>query len=195
MRLLSAIFCFLLWAEASYAFGPSLDDLYREMVSDDNAGSLPGFISNREGISFETPALEKEELPGDDGIQDDDVFKGARISAGKKKVAPPKKTKKRLQKTTTPERTWKQVILAVQQGAPDAFDLDMIHTRAAKNNLEAIELLAWMYANGVGIKQDLHKAWKMYVDGSRRGLKNASQNANAIYRAMSTQQRATLPPY
>ncbi|MBR2033286.1 MAG: SEL1-like repeat protein, partial [Alphaproteobacteria bacterium] len=64
--------------------------------------------------------------------------------------------------------------------------------RARLNDAKAIEILAWMYTNGVGVAQDLPKAFYLYRQAEKLKVDNAGKNAIAVYKAMPPEQRAKV---
>lgn len=160
-------------------FAASLDEIYRDIVRDDNSGYLPIFVKNRTRPEL----LFEEELP---------------------------KAKTNLQTTQTPvvtltneykikadakkaeEENWKNALKAIQANQVTPKDLKVIDEQIAKNNPQAIEIKAWMYARGQGIKQDLISSFVLYRKAEKLGVKDALKNAAQVYKSMSREQRESL---
>ena len=108
-----------------------------------------------------------------------------------------KKLEMESQKTATYEtkREWKDIVLAVKKGNVSPFDLAEIRRLSERENPEAIELLAWMYATGTGLRQDLQKSYTYYLQAAHMGIASAYDNVRAVYLAMSPAQRASLPAF
>lgn len=96
---------------------------------------------------------------------------------------------------STDDRRWKDIIAAVATGYPSAFDIDYLKTLADRGVPDATELLAWMYAKGVGVKTDLKASWFLYMKAAELGVDNAKSNAGRIYEAMSAKEKKELLEY
>lgn len=170
------------------AFSSSLDDLYRKMLTEDYEGALPVFVSNRTAPEFEAPKVVKDEKST-----------SFLVSQPDKVIESPKMTKELFDaleySRSESNKTWQNVVVAVQKGNPSPFDVAEIKKRVEQKNTEAVELLAWMCANGIGVKQDLQKSWELYSFASRLGVETAGQNANAVWRAMNNYQKQTMSPF
>lgn len=90
---------------------------------------------------------------------------------------------------------WSDIVVSVKQGRVSPFDLAEIRRQSERENAEAVELLAWMYATGTGLRQDLQKSYAYYLQAAHMGVPSAYDNVRAVYRAMSPAQRAALPSF
>lgn len=90
---------------------------------------------------------------------------------------------------------WRNIVIAVKNGQVTPFELAEIRRRSEHENAEAIELLAWMYATGTGISQDLPKSYAYYMHAAQLGVPSAYKNVRVVYQAMSPSQREILPSY
>ena len=178
----------MLNASPAYAFGLDLDEMYRDIIKSENAGHLPSY-------SFNKVVKEKK-------VQKEEAKKEAEtIKIPEKKELPaslmantvPAKAKSLVQ--TKDDKKWKEVVIAVQKGNPSPFDIAEIEKQAEAKDVQAVEILAWIKANGVGCEQDLQKAWALYNLASQLGVKDAAQNANAVYRAMNRYEKDILSPF
>lgn len=58
---------------------------------------------------------------------------------------------------------WRKSLKSVQFGNPDWFDVEIVRQRAEMEEyVPAMDLLAWMYEKGRGLKKDLRKAFTWY---------------------------------
>jgi hypothetical protein len=195
------VFMFLL-PKSSFAFGTTLGDMYRNIVKIENNGQTPSYIKERQKEKSKAPVVLEEETQEISALRagktPDQKFKErVRLSALKEKINELEgtKVKKETQDTLTRKNTgkkWIEIVRSVQLGNPTPFEVAEIKRRADEKDPEAVELYAWMKANGVGCKQDLQKAWLLYSLASRMGVKDAGKNANAVYKAMTAHQKETL---
>ncbi|MGD9637469.1 MAG: SEL1-like repeat protein [Alphaproteobacteria bacterium] len=173
---------------AAEAFSSSLDDLYRKMLSENYEGSLPEFVINRQAPEFEVTKLDGKKESPDFLVKKPDA-----------KIEAPKVDSKLIKAmeygAPEPIKTWKDIVVSVQKGNPSPFDIAEITKKADEKDKNAVEILAWLNANGIGMKQDLHKAWELYSLAANLGVENAGKNANAVWRAMNDYQKQTLAPY
>lgn len=160
------IILFLFLAQESFSL--SLDELYREIVQEENEGKLPEYFS-RELREEKSKRLEDKISPtGDNFIE---VLE--------------KEGEFTKQEAIKEQRLWIETILAVKRGSPTAFDISRIERRAEKLDPEAVELLAWLYATGTGVKKDLSKALSLYNVASSLGVARAKANADSLYKTLS----------
>lgn len=87
---------------------------------------------------------------------------------------------------------WENTIKAVRENRVTPIELEEITKRAEQNNPRAIEIYAWMTTKGVGVRQDLIKAFLLYQKAAKLGVLNAENNAAQIYRVLSPDERAAL---
>ena len=162
----------------------SLDELYRDLIRADNEGYLPLFVKNRK-------------VP--DILSDDKI------------PAAPKTTTTTTTPTDVPQEVsfvdprqqeaeaakaealaWENAIKAIQENRVTPVELEEIIKRVEQNNPRATEIYAWMLTKGVGVKQNLIKAFQLYQQAAKLGVLNAENNAAQIYRVLSPDERAFL---
>lgn len=153
------------------AFSRTLDEIFRDTVRGENDGELPAYVVNRGRVPFpDRKPLTPDELAA--------LNKGLGPS-----VAPVPVTR---------EMAWDDVVRQVANGSPDPFAVETVRSHADRNEPQAIELLAWMTANGVGLQRDLPGAFELYTRANEQGVASAKENAQAIYKAMTVEQRRTV---
>lgn len=155
----------------AWAFGRTLDEIFRGTVRSENDGALPAYVINR-GL---VPYPEKKPLTPE---EEEALRRAARAGA--------------IEDPLTSEMPWEEVVKEVANGTPGPFAVDAVRHKAEQSDAQAIELLAWMSANGVGVQRDLPQAFDLYSQAERLGVQSARDNAKAIYRAMTTEQRRTV---
>ena len=176
-----AIICLLF--SVSQASAGSLDELYRDLIKSDNEGYLPMFVKNRKAPDILT----------DKQISDSDVAQPAEAVVEETlevNFVDPRKVKEEAEKAAL--QKWENTIKAIQQNNVSPVDLEEIITQSDKNNPKAIEIYAWMNTRGVGIKQNLLKAFELYQKAAKLNVANAENNAAQIYKDLSADQRAQL---
>lgn len=146
----------------------SLDQIYRDSLREENAGALPGYVLNRGLPPYPEP---KPPVPGSGE---------GRLGAGV--VDLPLHT----------QMPWNEVLKSIAGGQPSPFAVDAVRRRAERNDPQAIELLAWMFTNGVGVKRDLPQAFDLYVKADALGIANAKDNAKAVLKSMRPEERRTV---
>ena len=169
---------FCLFPYCAGAFGLTADQMYRNLLTDENEGVLPAYYTRSakkqarldfkrvESVSEKVWTEKHGELP--DPI-DTNIFE------------------------TCDTEIWQEIVKAVKNGQTTPFDLETIRRRTQADDAEAVELLAWMYATGKGVRQDLTKSWTYYLQAAHLGVPSATDNARAVYKAMNAAQRASLP--
>lgn len=159
-------------ADAS-AFGLTADQMYRNLIQTEKSG---GRASTGEPLlSFKKAESKPEEIWREKKV----IFE---------------------RKTPQPDDfsdayDWKKVVVAVKKGNVTPFDVDEIRRQSERENVEAIELLAWMYATGTGLRQDLPKSYAYYMQAAQMGVASAYDNVRAVYQAMNPAQREALPAF
>lgn len=152
----------------SHGFGLSLDEMYRMSLRRENEGVLPGYVVNRGQAPWPEP---KPLTPGE---RDADTGAGV------------------LSLPLTEPLPWPQVVKEVATGNPGPFAVDAVRRRARSDDAEAVELLAWMYAGGVGVHKDLAQSFELYLKANRLGVTTAKNNASSVYRSMTVAERRTV---
>ena len=87
---------------------------------------------------------------------------------------------------------WNRVIQNVKNGKVTASELRELEVKAGENNPQAVEILAWVYAKGVGVQPDLIKAFRLYMQAEDLGVSGAKLNAAKVYKVMPRQMREQL---
>ncbi len=177
--LLAICFC----SQTAHAVG--LDEIYRDLVRDDNKGYLPIFVKNRNQpeLLFEEdfiktyPQAEVKDIPEN------------------KPVSLIDERKIREQQRLEELKRWKEAVKAVKENRVTPVELEEIDRYADNNDPKAVEIKAWMYARGIGVKQDLPEAFYLYQKAASLGVKNALQNAALVYKSMSRFQRENLTSF
>lgn len=155
----------------SWAFGRTLDQIFRGTVRGENGGELPPYVVNRGLPPYPEPKpLTPEQAAG--------LGRGAGAGA--------------VSEDLTKDMPWDDVVKEIAGGNPGPFAVEAVRRRAEQADGQAVELLAWMSANGVGVHRDLPQAFDLYARAEELGVKSAKDNARAIYRAMSTEERRTV---
>lgn len=153
------------------AFGRTLDEIFRGTVRQENDGSLPPYILNR-GLP---PVPVRKPLSPEEAA---DLARSQGAGVMEYDLGQP--------------MAWLEVVRQVAGGAPTPFAVDEVRRRADAGDGQAVELLAWMHANGVGVRRDLPRAFGLYVEANGLGIEAARDNASAIYRSMNVEQRARV---
>ena len=130
-----------------FAFGLTVDQMYRNIVDAEQGGTSS---PNKPLLTFKKADSKPEAIWEE------------------KKAYFEKRSQKPSEFNT--ESQWSDIVIAVKQGRVSPFDLAEIRRLSERENPEAVELLAWMYAT-------------------------AYDNVRAVYRAMSPAQRASLPAF
>ncbi len=170
--------CLFLINSDVMAFGASLDEMYRDIVKNENEGRLPLYV--RKGVEIKPHEYKSRE----------DVIKRRQDEERMLSIYNQRKVKLRYKLRKQAE--WKQIIKNVMNNRVSPFEMREIERRVNNKDKEAIEIYAWMKANGVGCGKDLMRSWKLYKQGAMLGIKRADENAKAVYKSMSTYQRQLL---
>jgi hypothetical protein len=152
------------------AFGRTLDEVFRGVLREEHDGTLPPFVVNRGPVPYPerkplTPEQAAEQARTADGLKPRDLGE---------------------------EPAWVEVVGQVAGGRPSPFAVEVVRRKAEEGDAQAIELLAWMSANGVGVQRDLPRAFDLYSRANGLGVDGAKDNAEAIYRSMSAGERRTV---
>lgn len=159
--------------EREAILAPTLDGMFRDSLLHENDGRLPGYVLNRDGVTLLGPVPEPPPPP--EGYEPPQVVYQIE--------GPP------------PPPSWDEVVAAVARNAAEPAHVAEVERLAGEGRPEAVELLAWMRANGSGVARDLPEAFKLYARAHQLGVPNARENAIAVYKSMSEaqQQAARLP--
>ena len=155
----------------AFSFGLTVDEIYRGIVEEETGETLKPRPPKREEKTSPAPSSDKK--------KDETTFE----------------KKKQTASDFEPEAQWKDIVSAVKKGNVSPFDLAEIRKLSEKEKPEALELLAWMYATGTGVRRDLQKSYVYYVRAARAGVASAAENARKVYQSMSPEQRRSLPAF
>lgn len=155
------------------AFGLTADQMYRNLMRSESDDSLSAALRREKKadepvMTFKKRAVRTDSVEPQIG-EDRSVFKA--------------------------QYNWNDIVVAVRRGQVSPFDLEEIRRLSEHENAEAIELLAWMYATGTGIRQDLSKSYAYYLHAAHLGVPSASDNVRVVYQAMTPTQRSALPNF
>lgn len=158
-------------AADAWAFGRTLDEIFRDTVRRENDGHLPRYIINR-GL----PPIPERKPPTPEQAAAQARMHGPGI----------------VEFEPGRPMAWVDVVQEVAKGAPGPFAVEEVRRRARAQDPQAVELLAWMHANGVGVQPDLRAAFRLYLEADALGVEGARENAGAVYRSMNVEERRGL---
>lgn len=188
-NLKTLIFTILLSVSSTnFVQATSLDELYRDIVKSDNKGYLPLFVKNRNAPDFledeklETPKVNQAQI-------------NAKMENELKVIKLENERKIKEQAILAEKLKWQKIVDAIKAGQITPVELEEVEKRVNKEDLNALEIYAWMNAKGIGIKQDLVKAFNLYQQAAHLSVPNASKNAALVYRSMTRGQRESLTAY
>lgn len=165
----------------------TLDELYRDIVRSDNSGYLPLYVKNRHSPDF---LLDEEELKKAQESAD-----ALPINKDDMVIDFENKRKERELEEIAIKLKWQQTLEAVKDNRVTPVELAEIEKRVKKNDPQAVEVYAFMYARGIGVKPDLIKAFNLYQQADKLKVPNAMENAAKVYKAMTPAQRQELSPF
>ena len=90
------------------------------------------------------------------------------------------------------QQRWADALKAVQFNQVTPLVLEEIHTRVTSHDPKAVEVLAFMNARGIGIETNLLRAYELYQLAAKLGVPKAADNARAVWKVMSAEQRRAL---
>lgn len=180
------VICFSLFSVLSFfdeCSATTLDELYRDVIRSDNSGYLPLFVKNRiapvvvldETDLTEVRPSEKDEKKNKIEILNLTNDVGERVKAAKER-----------------QLQWIKTIDAIKSNQVTAVELDDITSRVREGDPKAIEILAWMYTNGIGVSKDFVEAFNLYKKAAQLNVVNAEKNAFSVYKSMSEEQRRRI---
>lgn len=173
--LIFGFFVMFLGVSDALAFGLTADQMYRNLLSSEkSASSRSASLPEEPLLTFKKADSKPEAIWREKKALFDKQAKPAEFET---------------------EYSWNDIVNAVKKGAVTPFDLAEIRRLSEHENAEAIELLAWMYATGTGLRQDLQKSYTYYLQAAHMGVPSAYDNVRAVYQAMSPDQRAALPSF
>ena len=172
-----------LFAFAQKCFATSLDELYRDVIRSDNSGYLPLFVKNRNApvvVLDETDLAEVRPENKNEEEHKTEVLNltndvGDRVRAAKER-----------------QLQWIKTIDAIKSNQVTAIELDDITSRVSEGDPKAIEILAWMYTNGIGVSKDFVEAFNLYKKAAQLNVTNAEKNAFSVYKSMTEEQRRRI---
>lgn len=178
----------LILSSGSNVSAASLDDLYRDIIRSDNQGYLPLFVKNRK----------MPDVLGNDKIASQEIPENTETRQSKEQSSSISLTNPIPQKEAAlqaKQLKWEQTLKAVEQNRVTPLELDEIHYRLHQNDPKAVEVLAWMYTKGVGVKIDYVEAYKLYLKAAMLNVPQAQENARLVYQSMNDAQRKKIKGY
>lgn len=162
----------------------SLDEIYRDVIRSNNSGYLPIYVKNRNAPQF---LLDEEKLKDAQEVPPviNEPQKNMIIDFEDYRLQREQEEKAKTQR-------WLKAIEAVKKNNVTPLDLKEIESKEELDDPTATEILAFMYARGIGVKMDLIKAFKLYRKAERLNIPNAKENAIKVYKVMTPDQRAKL---
>lgn len=172
----------LIFPSSSHAM--SLDEIYRDVIRSNNSGYLPIYVKNRNAPQF---LLDEEKLKDAQEVPPviNEPQKNMIIDFEDYRLQREQEEKAKTQR-------WLKAIEAVKKNNVTPLDLKEIESKEELDDPTATEILAFMYARGIGVKIDLIKAFKLYRKAERLNIPNAKENAIKVYKVMTPDQRAKL---
>ena len=182
-KIKTLVFTFLLlFFSANLVQAMSLDEIYRDVVRSDNRGYLPMFVKNRTAPDF----LDEEVV-----LKDVPEPKPEDTSP----VNPDLEIVKLENQRKIHEAKLRAVLDNVRAGKVTPVELWALELKAEQSDPQAVEILGWIYARGVGVKPDLIKSFKFYQKAADIGVPDASLNAAKVYKIMPRRLREQLISY
>lgn len=163
-------------------YASSLDDLYRDIIRSDNRGYLPLFVKNRQAPDI---LIEEKDLAD---IKETPLPSSADLETIKLSTS----LKQRTALAKARQVQWLKTVAAVKSNQVTPLELNDITTRVKENDPRAIEILAWMYTKGVGVRADFVEAFNLYKKAARMNVANAEKNALVVYKSMNEDQRRRI---
>lgn len=182
LRTLVFVLSFGFFVPQAFAFGLTADQMYRNLLANENHGVVPSYYAvSRPGekplLAFKKADSKTEKIWREKEGSFLDAQKPEALSSVKQ------------------TQDWREIVGNVRNGHVTPFELEIIRRRSDNSDVEAVELLAWMYATGTGLKQNLTKSWTYYLQAAHLGVPTATTNAKAVYQAMSASERSHLPSF
>jgi TPR repeat protein len=174
---------FLCIAFAQNANSSSLDSIYRDIIRSNNSGYLPLFVKNRQTPNFTLSEEDIDNLPKQQNIKNDPSAETIKLTSNYNQLDALTKAR---------HQQWLKTIAAIKSNQVTPFELDEITTRVSENDPKATEILAWMYAKGVGVKTDFITSFNLYKKAALLNVENAERNALIVYKSMNESQRRKI---
>ncbi len=183
-KIIFSLMVFLAPAQVGVAEASSLDELYRDIIRSDNQGYLPMFVKNRDipDILVEEEILKRIPAQTPETLKNPDQKP---LNLTNTRPDPNALRKARQLK-------WDNTLKAVAENRVTPLELQEIEYRARQNDAKAVEVMAWMYTKGVGVKTDYVKAFRLYRHAASLQVPRAEENAALVYKAMNEDQRRSL---
>jgi TPR repeat protein len=165
------------------SFATTLDELYRDVVRSENSGYLPLFVKNRNAPNVVLGDEELAELKQQSENKED--YKSDVLNLTND-------VRERVNEAKERQLQWIKTIDAIKSNQVTAVELDDITSRAREEDPKAVEILAWMYTNGVGVSKDFVEAFNLYKKAAQLNVANAEKNAFIVYKSMNEEQRRRI---
>mgnify|MGYP000062675127 CR=1 FL=1 len=181
-KIKTLVFTFLLlFFSANLVQAMSLDEIYRDVVRSDNRGYLPMFVKNRTAPDFLDEEVVLKDVP--------------ELNPDLEIVKLENQRKIHEAKLRAELAEWQAVLDNVRAGKVTPVELRALELKAEQSDPQAVEILGWIYARGVGVKPDLIKSFKFYQKAADIGVPDASLNAAKVYKIMPRRLREQLISY
>ena len=162
-----------------------LDEIYRDLVHSDNRGYLPLYVKNRQAPNmFDDESLEND-------IKRPEIIDAATLK-GLEDINLANERQKQSAQAEAAQLRWQRVLKNIQVGYVTSVELDELYAKEEEKDPQAIEVLAWIYAKGIGVAPDLVRSFLFYKEAAKLNVPDAADNAIKVYRAMSSAQKAQL---
>ena len=162
-----------------------LDEIYRDLVRSDNRGYLPLFVKNRQA----------PDLVGKEGLSKDlarPVVIDEQAIKGLEDISLVNERQRLSAEREAAELRWQQALKNIQAGYVSSVELEELSKKEKENNPQSIDVLAWIYAKGIGVEVDLIRSFNYYKKAIALGVPQAKENAIKVYRAMSPEEKSRL---
>lgn len=167
------------------ACAAGLDEIYRDLVRSDNRGYLPLFVKNREAPKIFDDENILNQMSQPSGLSEQNLN-------GLEDVNLDNERQRQSKEREEDELRWKKVLKNVQSGFVSSVEIEELTKRERENNPQAVEVLGWIYAKGIGVEPDLIKAFNYYKKGTALSIPQAKENAIKVYKAMTPAQKSSL---
>jgi len=174
------LLCTIIGLAPFTASATSLDELYRDIIRSDNSGYLPLFVKNR---NEQIILIEEDDFDSAPQTQPTKI----QTSSQRLKLSNDLLQKSAL--TKAKQIQWLKTLAAIKSNQVTPLELHDVMSRAQNNEPKAVEILAWMYTNGVGVSTDFVEAFNLYRKAAELKVANAEKNASIVYQSMNEEQR------
>ena len=162
-----------------------LDEIYRDLVRSDNRGYLPLFVKNRQA----------PDLVGEEGLSKDlirPVVIDEQAIKGLEDISLVNERQRLSAEREAAELRWQQALKNIQAGYVSSIELEELSKKEKESDPQAIDVLAWIYARGIGVEVDLIRSFNYYKKAIALGVPQAKENAIKVYKAMSPEEKSRL---